>query len=212
MGREVEAATRGRPPVSPLALETRLAELRAELGEAEREIRARREAYVLLADAYEEFRGQDQARLLAAISAHLEELSGGELGPLHTGAGLEEARLRAFGRDLPLDSPPLSFGELHAALLAVRLGAVDFLAGAGIQLPLLVDEPFAHLDPSRAGEVWRLLRRVARERQVIVATQDLLVLERLRVEPDIRLPEPAQAEFDFGAPDAVSPDPSSGPA
>ena len=31
------------------------------------------------------------------------------------------------GRKLPLASPPLSFGELHAVLLAVRLGAADFL-------------------------------------------------------------------------------------
>lgn len=211
--REVQARTRGRPAESPVALEKRLEELRRELDGVEREARARRLAYRLLADAYEEFRERDQARLLETISLHLEALSGGELGPLHTSGALEETTIRAFERDaLSLASPPLSFGQLHAALLAVRLGAVDFLAGAGIHVPLLVDEPFAHLDPRRATEVWGVLRRVARQRQVIVATQDSLLLERLGVEPDIRLPEPAQAELDFGPRAAVSPDPSSEPA
>ncbi|MFQ5890145.1 MAG: AAA family ATPase [Gemmatimonadota bacterium] len=199
-GLEVKLATEGKPTESPVALERRLGELRARLEEVEREVRAHRDAYRLLDDAYEEFRAGDQERLLGCISSHLGELGGGELGPLEATDGLDAARLRAFGRVIPLTSPPLSFGELHAVLFAIRLGAVDFLAGAGIHLPLLVDEPFAHLDPRRAAELWRLLCRVARDRQVLVATQDTLVLERLAVEPDIMLPEPVQREFDFAPP------------
>ena len=52
---------------------------------------------------------------------------------------------------------------------------------------LIVDEPFTHLDERHAAQVWELLARVARRRQVVVTTQERGLLERLAVEPVIRL-------------------------
>src|SRR5690606_20159652 len=109
------------------------------------------------------------------------------LGPLEADGPLARARVRAFGRSVPIESPPLSYGERHAAALAIRMGAADFLAVNGIVPPLLVDEPFAYLDPEHAAYAWEVLLRIAEDRQVIVATQDRLVLEHLGVEPAVVL-------------------------
>ncbi|MGH7459267.1 MAG: AAA family ATPase [Longimicrobiaceae bacterium] len=175
------------PPESSVALRDRIAALEEERDELRRKADAHRRAYALIADAYEEFRSRDQDRLLASISERLRDLTGGLLGPLEAPAGLAETTLHGYGRDLVPHSPPLSYGEYHAVLLAVRMGAADFLAKEGIIPPLLVDEPFAHLDEERAAEVWRLLEQISRERQVIVTTQDRLLLEQLGVEPDLEL-------------------------
>jgi len=117
------------------------------------------------------------------------------------------------GREVALDSPPLSFGEKHVVLLAIRLGAADFLAGDGTRHPLLVDEPFTHLDEVRSREVWDLLQRLARDRQVIVTTQDRLVLDHLGIRPDLDLavaeraaePEPATESRDQDCDSTSSP-------
>lgn len=173
-----------------IALEDRLRAREEERTRLVLETEAHRAAFRLLVDAYEDFRSRDQERLARAVSRRLADVTGGELGPLEVQDSLEEARLKAFGRDNPLTSPPLSFGQLQAARFAVRLGAVDFLAGVRIHPPLLVDEPFAWLDEERAAAAWSLLCGVARTRQVIVTSQDRLLLEHLGVEPDIRLPRP----------------------
>ena len=154
---------------------------------------AYRRAHALITRAYEEFRRTDEERLVAAISWHLIELSGGDLGPLEVEEGLESAAVRVGERALPLASPPLSYGQLHAALLAVRLGAADFLAGLGVRIPLLIDDPFVHLDERSAADLWRVLERVARERQVIIATQDRLILAHLGVAADLELAGPRVA-------------------
>jgi len=170
------------------ALESRLQREREQLAEAKDDARAYRLAFALLEEGYEEFRMDDQQRLLASISAQLEVLTRGGLGPLESDAGLDAARLRAFDRILEVKSPPLSYGELHAVLLAVRLGAADFLSGLGIRAPILIDEPFLHLDAERAEQVWATLGEAGRERQVVVATGDRLMLEHLGIAPDIELP------------------------
>lgn len=189
-----------RPAESSVALHERreLLERRAE--EARVEARAYREGYRLLVDAYEEFRETDQERLVEHVDRQLASIGGGRLGPLAVSDDLESARLLYKGRPLELSSPPLSYGELHVALFAVRLGAADFLSGIGVRLPLLVDDPFVHLDAEHAAETWEALRSVARERQVIVTTQDRLVLEHLGLRADLDLdgtdrPTTAQIEL-----------------
>ena len=169
------------------ALEEQLTGLRSRVLEAESEVAARRFAWDLVHDSYEEFRATDQDRLLSAVNRRLDELSGGQLGPVTAVGDLATARVGMAGREVALDSPPLSFGEKHVVLLAIRLGTADFLAGDGTHHPLLVDEPFTHLDEVRSREVWDLLQRLASERQVIVTTQDRLVLDHLGIRPDLDL-------------------------
>jgi len=180
-------AEEGSPPESSLALHDRIAAVEAEVEELRTRALAHERAYALVSDAYEAFRDRDQERLVSSVSGRLEQLSGGRLGPVEAEGPLSEATVRIGARSVVLDSPPLSYGEYHAALLAVRLGAVDFLASAGVAPPLLIDEPFAYLDENHCSEVWGLLTRIAQDRQVIVSTQDRLILDHLAVEPDITL-------------------------
>ena len=175
---------------SPLTLADEVDELRIREAELVGETGALRFAFDLLTDAYTEFRAGDQERLLEAVSTQLEQVSGGALGPVATDSVLEAAHVVVRGRKVPLASPPLSFGELHAVLLAVRLGAADFLAGSGHRAPLLIDEPFTYLDDERAAQVWAQLQEVAGERQTIITTQARRLLSHLDVEPDVLLEAP----------------------
>lgn len=172
---------------SPVALRDELDAAREERASVEREARVHEAAYALIRDAYAEFREHDQDRLVASVSRAMRQLTAGAIGPLEAPGPLAEAAVRLHGRRVELVSPPLSYGELHAALVAVRLGASDFHARSGIRPPMIVDEPFAYLDVERARGLWELLCAAARERQVIVVTQETLTLDALGVVPDIRL-------------------------
>ena len=183
-----ELLERGTPTESMAALRSTLDELVPRREALDLKARALEAAHALVTDAYDAFRSRDQERLLAGVSAHANALSGGGAGPVQAQGALEDATVRIGGRQLPLESPPLSFGELHALLLAVRLGAADFLGGIGVLPPLIVDEPFAHLDIDRAHAVWRSLCLIAAQRQVLVTTQDRLLLAELGVPSDLVLP------------------------
>lgn len=182
-----ELLERGAPPESVGSLESRLRALEPRREEVARQVAVLEAAHALVTDAYGEFRDRDQERLVALVSSRIRELGGDRIGPLVVDGELDGARVRVDGRVVPMASPPLSFGEYHAALLGVRLGTADFLAGVGVLPPLLVDEPFAHLDVERARSVWTLLERVAKDRQVLVTSQDALLLEALGIRPTIML-------------------------
>jgi len=180
------------------ALERELAGLRDRIRDTEAEAEVGRLAWDLVRDAYEEFRATDQGRLLGAVNERLDDLSGGRLGPVETDGDLASSRVGLLGRPVPLESPPLSFGENHIVLLAIRLGTADFLSREGLHHPLLVDEPFTHLDEAHSRDVWDLLSELALERQVVVTTQNRLVLQHLGVEPDVDLPLPGSATEQSG--------------
>ncbi len=170
---------------SPVALRDRIEALQKRRDELELEADAHRAAYALVRDSYQRFRERDQERFVESISAALEAFGEEALGPLEVPGELTEARIRLHGRPVPLESPPLSYGEYHAVP-----GSGDFLARGGVRPPLIVDEPFAYLDLDRAREMWTLLRRIARDRQVFVATQERLTLDALGIEPDLEFERP----------------------
>jgi hypothetical protein len=182
-----ELLERGTPAESLDALEAALTARLPRRDELVRKAEALEAAHALLTDAYDAFRARDQERLLRCISNHARELTNGQLGPVVAPAGLESARVRVRGRLVPPDSPPVSFGERQALHLAIRLGAAEFLGGIGVFPPVILDDPFAHLDRERAGLVWEMLCAMARDRQVIITSQDALLLDALGVEPDIDL-------------------------
>jgi recombinational DNA repair ATPase RecF len=177
----------GTPAESVEALEALLHSTERRRADLERKAAVLEAAHSLLTDAYGAFRDRDQVRLVSLVSERVEQLAGEAMGPLLADDGLEDARIRTRGRLVPLRSPPLSFGEYHTVLLGVRLGTADFLGSIGVQPPLVIDEPFAHLDVKRARAVWSLLERVAQERQVVITAQDALLISELGIEPDIIL-------------------------
>jgi recombinational DNA repair ATPase RecF len=184
---EQELLERGTPAESLDALEAALAGLEPRREELLRKAEILESAHSLLTDAYDAFRARDQERLVGLVSEYGERLTGGTVGPVTVDGALESATVRVRGKSLAMASPPLSFGELHALFLAVRLGVARFLGGLGVFPPLILDDPFVHLDPAHAAAAWDMLCTVARERQVIITTQDELLLAALDVEPGIRL-------------------------
>ena len=184
---DAELADHARADESIVGIDTALQRARRRWETLAQSADVYRHAYALLGDAYEEFHRADEQRLLTAISTQLRALSDGVLGPFVATHGLDDVRVMLAGRAVPLESPPLSYGEYHAVLLAARFGTADFLARVGVRPPVIIDEPFTHLDEHRAARVWELLNAVARDRQVIVATQDRLILEILGIVPDIEL-------------------------
>ena len=182
-----ELMERGTPSESVEALEGLLSSLEPRRDALDRKAEVLEAAHALILDAYDEFRDRDQDRLADRVSEHVHRLSDGRLDSILVDGSLDEARVRTRGRVVPMRTPPLSFGEYHALQLGVRLGAAEFLAGMGILPPLIIDEPFAHLDRDRAASVWRILLQVARDRQVILTTQDEPLLDDLGVSPNIRL-------------------------
>lgn len=182
-----ELLERGTPGESVAALETLLASLEERRRRVGRKADVLEAAHALLLDAYDDFRDHDQGRLTDRVSDHVRRLSGGQLEGVEVEESLDDALVRTRGRAVAMTSPPLSFGEFHTLQLGVRLGAAEFLGGLGVLPPLIIDEPFAHLDARSAEAVWHQLTELAEERQVLVTTQDDALLEAWGVEPDIRL-------------------------
>lgn len=168
-------------------IERELREIERRIDETERAVEALRAAHALLRDGYDEFREHDEDRLVAAITDRLEALGDPALGPFRAEAGLDSPTVTLGGRPLSIDSPALSHGQRHLVKLAIRLGTADFLSLDDSAAPLVVDEPFAHLDDRHAAQAWELFRRVSEGRQVVIATQEVDLLKKLGIEPHVRL-------------------------
>ena len=183
-------AEEGRLTRSPIAMKRELERSRARLNEVRDRQAALQRASELIDNAYDEYRELDEQRLVDAISLALASLSSGELGPLVIDQHLEEPTIRVDKREVPLAYPPLGYGEYHAALLAIRIGGAGFLSNLGIRPPFIVDEPFANLDESHCVQLWQILNRIAKDRQVIVATYNHVLLDQIGVAPDVVLDQP----------------------
>ncbi len=180
---ELAGSARAMVGIAGLEDECELLERRVE--ELRRSAEAHRAAHRLVREAYAEFREQDEARLVEAVAKRVRLLGRPVLAGFRADEGLSAATVKLEGRRVALDSPELSFGQRHLLKLAIRLGTADFLGVAGLATPLVVDEPFAHLDDRNSAQVWQLLVRIAAERQVIVTTQDSPLLRRLGVSTGI---------------------------
>jgi uncharacterized protein YhaN len=78
---------------------------------------------------------------------------------------------------VPLES--LSRGARDAFYLALRAALARELA-AREPLPLLLDDPIAHLDEERRGDLLALLEELAKEIQVVLLTHDRRILNQVR--------------------------------
>ncbi len=177
----VEIAGSARTALGVDRLEEECDVLEKRLDEIRRSAESFRAAHSLIRSGYDEFREQDESRLVEAILNQLQSLGAPELADFRTDVGLTQPTVELGGRRVALDSLELSFGERHLVKLAVRLGSAEFLGVSGLAVPLVVDEPFAYLDDRHSAQVWQLLVRIADDRQVIVTTQETQLLDRLGV-------------------------------
>lgn len=152
-----------------------LPELEAARRRAESLVRQRQEerramelAAKLLVEVGQEFQRQVGPELSERMGAWLEQLSGGRYNQA-TAAASGVPRVSGPG-EVELRSPDeLSQGTQDLIYLSLRL-ALSELLFPGEPVPLILDEPSAHLDPERHGRLLAALQKIAASRQVVVLT------------------------------------------
>jgi len=143
--------------------------------------RRQRDALLLslevLRDSVVTYQQQHVGRLAESAGATLSRLTKGRYGKVALDAEFHPT-VAVDGRDsVPLES--LSRGARDAFYLSLRAALTKELA-AREPLPLLLDDPIAHLDEERRGDLLALLEELAKEVQVILLTHDRRILNQVR--------------------------------
>ncbi|HEU4724216.1 MAG TPA: AAA family ATPase [Candidatus Eisenbacteria bacterium] len=130
-----------------------------------------------LREAVHEYQEQHVGRIAEKAGATLARLTSGRYGSVALDAEFH-ATLAMGGRGaIGIDS--LSRGARDAFYLSLRASLAQELA-AREPLPLLLDDPVAHLDEDRRGALLALLEEMAEEVQVILFTHDKRSLGQIR--------------------------------
>ena len=118
------------------------------------------------------FRAQHQPDVLRVASAHLECITEGRYGRIDY-PDPEDRVLQVYSRDLgeliPV-GPPLSRGVREQVHLCLRLGTLEHLDRGREPLPLVLDEALVHWDPPRRAALYKLLRPLTQQRQILLMT------------------------------------------
>jgi uncharacterized protein YhaN len=125
------------------------------------------------AETYRDF----APRLNDALERRLARVTHGRYRTAYVADDLS-VRLEAPETGAPIDLDRTSMGTQKLAYLVQRLELVGLLAPSAEPLPVLLDDPFAHLDRDRLRDALELLAELAAERQLIVFTTQRDVVER----------------------------------
>jgi uncharacterized protein YhaN len=162
-----------------------VAALTEQLGDArERVERLRRIDAVLrlaeaeLAEAAAETYRDFAPRLNAALQTRLARVTQGRYATAFVGDDLT-VRVEAPETGAPIDLDQTSVGTQKLAYLVQRLELVALIAPSAEPLPVLLDDPFAHLDRRRLSDALELLAELAGERQLIVFTTQQDAVDRV---------------------------------
>ena len=130
-----------------------------------------------LREAVHEYQEQHVGRIAEKAGATLSRLTNGRYGSVALDADFH-ATLAMGGRGaIGIDS--LSRGARDAFYLSLRASLAQELA-AREPLPLLLDDPVAHLDEERRGALLSFLEELAQEVQVILFTHDRRTIGQIR--------------------------------
>ena len=166
---------RNLPDTAELA--ERLAAARERLAAIQRRDAVLRLAEQELSEAAAETYRDFAPRLNVALQARLAQVTRGRYTTAYVGDDLS-VRLESPETGAPIDLDRTSMGTQKLAYLVQRLELVGLLAPTEEPLPVLLDDPFAHLDHDRIGNALELLAELAGERQLIVFTTQADVVER----------------------------------
>ena len=78
------------------------------------------------------------------------------------------ARIRTSDDTVAREAEYLSAGTLDLMYLAVRLAVCELALPEGESCPLIIDDALVNLDESRFEQAMKLLREIAKKRQVIL--------------------------------------------
>ncbi len=143
--------------------------------------RRQRDALLLslevLRDSVTAYQQQHVGRLAESAGATMSRLTRGRYATVALDAEFHPT-VSVDGRDsVRLES--LSRGARDAFYLSLRAALSRELA-AREPLPLLLDDPIAHLDEERRGDLLALLEELAKEVQVVLLTHDRRILNQVR--------------------------------
>lgn len=159
------------------SLDERIAAEEEALAQERRQRDALLLALEVLRDSVIAYQQQHVGRLAEGAGATLSRLTGGRYRAVALDADFNPT-LSLAGRDgIALGS--LSRGARDAFYLSLRAALCHELA-AREPLPLILDDPIAHMDEERRGVLLGLLEDLAEEIQVVLLTHDRRVLNQVR--------------------------------
>jgi DNA repair exonuclease SbcCD ATPase subunit len=161
----------------------RVAELREALAEAGERVERLEHTDAVLRLAETELRAaadetyRDIAPLLGtALAGPIARLTAGRYSTAFVGDDLG-VRLETPERGEVVDLEALSHGTQRQVYLVQRLELVRLLCPAGATPPVLLDDPFAHVDAERVQRTLAYLAELAGERQLVVFSTDRAAVE-----------------------------------
>ena len=131
----------------------------------------------VLRDSVIAYQQQHVGRLAEAAGATLSKLTGGRYKSVTLDADFNPLLSTDGRKSVPLGV--LSRGARDAFYFSLRAALAKELA-AREPLPLILDDPIAHLDEERRGTLLAMLEDLAKEIQVILLTHDRRVLNQIR--------------------------------
>jgi len=159
------------------ALDENIATEEESLAREERQRAALLLALEVLRDAVQTYQREHVGRMASQAEATFSRLTNGRYTKLRLDADFHPV-LATGDRDVvPIES--LSRGARDAFYLSLRAALARELA-AREPLPLLLDDPIAHMDEERRGLLLGVLEELASEIQVILLTHDRRVLNNVR--------------------------------
>ena len=130
-----------------------------------------------LREAVHDYQEQHVGRISERASAVLSRLTGGRYGSVALDGDFRATLAQGNRGAISIDS--LSRGARDAFYLALRAALAQELA-AREPLPLLLDDPVAHLDEERRAALMAFLEELANEVQVILFTHDRRAIGQIR--------------------------------
>lgn len=127
--------------------------------------------------------------MLERASEHFRRMTDHAFSRLYTGTNASERQVllaqRADGSAIGTDAT--SEGTRNQLYLALRLAAVSLRRGAGVDLPMVLDDVLMTSSDGRAGCVLQALGEFSRDSQVIVFThhEHLLDIARRQVPAEL---------------------------
>jgi DNA repair exonuclease SbcCD ATPase subunit len=126
---------------------------------------AEAELQLTMTETYRDF----APRLNAALERNLERATNGRYRKAYVADDLS-VRLEAPETSAVVDLAQVSTGTQRLVYLVQRLELVQLIAPTTEPLPVLLDEPFAHLDPDRMRAALAVLADLSTDRQIVVFT------------------------------------------
>ena len=122
-----------------------------------------------LRSADSELQGRFSPRLGKLAAEYMSFMTGGRYTDVFLNRDFS-ARAKTNEDIVPREAEYLSAGTLDLMYLAVRLAVCELAMPKGEPCPLIIDDALVNLDETRLTEAMKLLRELARERQIILFT------------------------------------------